>query len=278
MSAYVGIDAGGSRTRGVVVDASGAELARAESGASGFQDEGPEGAALVIEALVAKLSDASGGRPVRLVCGMAGAGHRASSDELLRLLLDSGVADAVAVISDAEAALHAAFGEGPGILIIAGTGSIAIGRSSDGRTARAGGSRPASGDPGSGEWIGRMAIRSGIAAEPEAGRAATARVARRVGEAARAGDPDALALIRHAAGALAALAIDVEARLAPWETTPRVALAGGLLAPGRPLRTAVAAALERAAAGLEVMPDSIDAALGSARLALAGGFDSGQKP
>lgn len=278
MTVFAGIDAGGSRTRGVVVDGSGTEVARAESGPSGFQEEGPEAAAATIRALVSDLAEASGGRPARLVCAMAGAGHRESADELRRRLSDAGVADSVAVVNDTEAALHAAFGSGPGIVVIAGTGSIAVGRAADGRTARAGGLRPPGGDPGSGEWIGREAIRSGLVVEPETDRAAVARVARRIGEAARAGDADARALLRRAAGALAALALDVQAQLAPWDDAPRIALAGGLLEPGRPLRLAVSAAIERAAAGLEVLPDSVDAALGSARLALSGGFDSCQKP
>jgi N-acetylglucosamine kinase-like BadF-type ATPase len=55
-------------------------------------------------------------------------------------------------------ALEAAFGAGPGVIAIAGTGSIAYGRDANGHTARAGGWGFAISDEGSGHWIGRRAI------------------------------------------------------------------------------------------------------------------------
>jgi glucosamine kinase len=57
-----------------------------------------------------------------------------------------------------EIALEAAFSTGPGVIVIAGTGSIAYGRDRQGRTARAGGWGFAIGDEGSAHWIGRTAI------------------------------------------------------------------------------------------------------------------------
>jgi len=275
---FIGVDAGGSRTISVLVDEGGTELARAESGPSGFQDDGPDVAAMAILSLLTELTAASEECPARLVCAMAGGGHRAPSEELRRHLVAARIADEVAVVTDADAALHAAFGDGPGIVVIAGTGSIAVGRGPDGRTARAGGSRPPSGDPGSGEWIGRQAIQAGMVAEPGKARDTVARVARTVGELAEKGDAAAAALVRSAAEALAVLAIEVGAELGPWEQTPRIALAGGLLDPGRPVRTAVTVALERGSPGSVVLPDRVDAALGAARLALQGGFASRKEP
>lgn len=67
-----------------------------------------------------------------------------------------GLARRVRVISDAEAAFLAALGERPGILVLAGTGSIVLGRSRRGRWARAGGLGPLLGDEGSAFWIGRL--------------------------------------------------------------------------------------------------------------------------
>ena len=55
-------------------------------------------------------------------------------------------------------ALEAAFGAGPGVIAIAGTGSIVYGRDAAGHTARAGGWGFAVSDEGSGYWIGRRAI------------------------------------------------------------------------------------------------------------------------
>src|SRR5205823_5392181 len=70
------------------------------------------------------------------------------------------LAEMLLVLSDVEMAHRAAFGDGPGILIVAGTGSIAFGRDASGRRARAGGLGPGKGDEGSGFWIGREYLRA----------------------------------------------------------------------------------------------------------------------
>jgi len=64
-------------------------------------------------------------------------------------------------------ALEAAFGDGPGVVVIAGTGSIAYGRSREGQIARAGGWGFAVSDEGSGHWIGRTALASSLRAWDE---------------------------------------------------------------------------------------------------------------
>ena len=69
-------------------------------------------------------------------------------------------ADRITAISDVELAHAAAFSGGPGILVIAGTGSIAIARDRRGRWRRAGGWGQLLGDEGSGFWIGRAALRN----------------------------------------------------------------------------------------------------------------------
>jgi glucosamine kinase len=63
---------------------------------------------------------------------------------------------------DQEIALDGAFHGGPGILIIAGTGSNVLGRAADGTMYSAGGWGPALGDEGSGFWIGHEALRAGF--------------------------------------------------------------------------------------------------------------------
>jgi N-acetylglucosamine kinase-like BadF-type ATPase len=62
------------------------------------------------------------------------------------------------VVGDMEIALEAAFNTGPGVIVIAGTGSIAYGRDGTGKTIRAGGWGFAIGDEGSAHWIGRTAV------------------------------------------------------------------------------------------------------------------------
>lgn len=64
------------------------------------------------------------------------------------------------MLSDIELAHYLVFGDGPGIILNAGTGSIAFGRNSKGKTARAGGLGPLLGDEGSAFWIGREYLRS----------------------------------------------------------------------------------------------------------------------
>lgn len=72
------------------------------------------------------------------------------------------LAGTVRVLSDVEMAHLAAFGARPGILILAGTGSIAFGKNGFGRFARAGGLGPKKGDEGSAYWIGKeYTVRTG---------------------------------------------------------------------------------------------------------------------
>jgi N-acetylglucosamine kinase-like BadF-type ATPase len=71
-------------------------------------------------------------------------------------------ARAVWVISDVEAAYLGALGERQGILLLAGTGSMALARDRGGRWARAGGLGPLLGDEGSAFWIGRQWLRATI--------------------------------------------------------------------------------------------------------------------
>jgi N-acetylglucosamine kinase-like BadF-type ATPase len=147
------------------------------------------------------------------------------------------LAPRVIVISDVEAAYLGALGATPGVLLLAGTGSIALGRDRRGRWARAGGLGPLLGDDGSAFAIGRAWLRSG-AVRPSRTRAlavapgAVARIAAlapSVLRRARRGDRRAHRVVREAQRALAALvaAAAQAARLRPPIT---VSWAGGLLA------------------------------------------------
>jgi glucosamine kinase len=70
-----------------------------------------------------------------------------------------GLAARIEVLSDAQAALLGALGPSAGVLILAGTGSIVVGRDARGRWARAGGLGPLLGDEGSAFWLGREWLR-----------------------------------------------------------------------------------------------------------------------
>jgi glucosamine kinase len=88
--------------------------------------------------------------------GAAGAA-RPEVAETVRLILAEVLPSSISVVGDMQIALEAAFGPGPGVLVIAGTGSIAYGRDLKGNTARAGGWGFAISDEGSAHWIGRAA-------------------------------------------------------------------------------------------------------------------------
>jgi len=68
----------------------------------------------------------------------------------------------VAAVSDVELAHAAAFGAGAGVLVVAGTGSIAVARDRQGHGRRTGGWGQLLGDEGSGFWIGRAALRDSL--------------------------------------------------------------------------------------------------------------------
>jgi N-acetylglucosamine kinase-like BadF-type ATPase len=149
-----------------------------------------------------------------------------------------GLARRVRVVSDVEAARDGAFGERPGILLLAGTGSIALGRNGRGRLGRAGGLGPLLGDEGSAFWIGRawlpiarrdaspLALRRlALAPDVVARVAALAPAALR---AARRRHPVAEAIVAGAQTALAGLVADLAARLRLRPPIP-VSWAGGLL-------------------------------------------------
>src|SRR5690606_21113505 len=101
-----------------------------------------------------------------LAAGIAGAGEAADRREIesgLRQALGLDAAVPVAVVHDAEIALEAAFGDGTGVVVIAGTGSIVYARTAAGERLRAGGWGRRLGDDGSGTALGRAALRAACA-------------------------------------------------------------------------------------------------------------------
>ena len=92
------------------------------------------------------------------VCaGLAGVGRAENAvamSELLNTLLPG---KRIEVCTDLDLALESA-GRGPAIVLVAGTGSAAIGRDEKGRVARAGGHGPAVGDEGSAFDVGKNAV------------------------------------------------------------------------------------------------------------------------
>lgn len=161
MSLFVGVDGGGTRTRAVVIDGDGRELARAEDEGAVVTAHRPDDAAEAVRRVVEAALEKCGRRDRAdgLWAGLAGAGTAAPRAAVTRALRRLDLAERLVVGTDVEAAFYDAFGDGPGLLVIAGTGSIVWARYADGTERRVGGWGHRLGDEGSGYWIGLEGLR-----------------------------------------------------------------------------------------------------------------------
>ena len=238
----LGIDAGGSGTRAVVL----------EAGRVTAQPDGPPMNALLttgfieqLQAIIAAVGPTAAG------VGLPGV-HRTGQADEIGEQLSQRTGCPVHVTGDADPALCGAFAGAPGIVVIAGTGSAALGWDGE-RFAYAGGHGFVLGDEGSAYWIGRESVRAAVRFEEQTGgseliyrivtQATVPDLDVLVGEVnahpadrnrlavlapaltALAGhDPEADRIVRSAAEHLAALAESIRRRLGPLP----VAGAGGV--------------------------------------------------
>jgi glucosamine kinase len=297
----IGIDGGGSKTRAMVADDQGQQIADVEGPGSAVRPGAAEASAEIIAAVARDALAACDMTHVvpRVVCvGVAGVGREAERQALWQALMSRELADDVVVHADATIALDDAFGDGAGILLVSGTGSIAYGRSPAGTTARCGGWGPICGDEGSGAWIGRRALSIVTAAsdgrEPETALAGAVLTAAQVNEiqelipwAAHA-TPAALASLAPAvlktaddgdlrANALVSMAVEelvlhvrtLARRLFVDERAAcNVALAGGLLGKRSSLRKRVEHRLRTAVPGASLRAEEVVPVRGAVRGAL----------
>jgi glucosamine kinase len=163
MAYYLGIDGGGTKTRCVLADES-TVLARSMTGSCSVIRVGEQKAREALHAAIRQVCEAGKTSPDRIsaVCiGVTGAARPTIAEKIRGIvseLISEGARTRIEVVGDHEIALEAAYGEGPGVVAIAGTGSIVYGRDAANNTARAGGWGFAISDEGSGHWIGRRAI------------------------------------------------------------------------------------------------------------------------
>ena len=159
MPIYLGIDGGGTKTTCAVADES-SILATVTTGPSNVVRVGETIARESLLQAVGQACAAAGVAPhqiSRTCVGASGAGRPEVAAVVKRSLAEI-LPSAIDVVGDTEITLEAAFSAGPGVIVIAGTGSIAYGRNPHGTTARAGGWGFAISDEGSAQWIGRTAI------------------------------------------------------------------------------------------------------------------------
>jgi glucosamine kinase len=167
---YLGIDGGGSKTTCVVGDEV-SQLATVTVGPSNITRVGEARARESFHQAIGQACAAAGIVPrqlARACIGAAGAGRQEIAG-VVRKLVAEVISGEIEVVGDMEIALAAAFGAGPGVIVIAGTGSIAYGRDAQGRTARAGGWGFAISDEGSAHWIGRAAVSALLHAADQVG-------------------------------------------------------------------------------------------------------------
>jgi len=258
---FLGVDGGQSSTYALIGDRTGRVLGWGRSGPSNHVAES-EGRAKFTSAILGCLSAAcaeAGLDPASIrfaACCLGFSGGPADKEGILREILAS---DRTLVTHDALIALSGATAGEPGLITIAGTGSIAFGRNAAGKTARAGGWGYIFGDEGGGFYIARQALRAALRFEegwsaptslrslllaatgasdanellhrfytPEFSRPRIAGFAKLVDEAAENGDGIAREILVDAAEKLAALAGAVRKQLFNEVEPVRLAYIGGV--------------------------------------------------
>jgi len=304
MAFYLGIDGGGTKTRCVLGDEA-SVLASAVAGGSNIVRLGEASAREALHAVIRQVCATAKvvPRQINAVCiGAAGAARPEMAAKIRTLLaeVDSQFSPAyIEIVGDTVIALEAAFGSGPGVIAIAGTGSIVFGRDAAGRSARAGGWGFAISDEGSGHWIGHQAVSAVLRARDEQHETALAalileawklddmdalirhanatpppefpRLLRVVLRAADAGDAVAHDLLTRAGTELAALATIVLRRIAPAPPYVPVAMTGSVFRQSAEVRRVFYNQLQTSFPGIELREDFVDPAFGALALARAAG-------
>jgi N-acetylglucosamine kinase-like BadF-type ATPase len=261
---FLGVDGGQSGTTALIGDEAGRVLGSGRGGPCNHAGAA-EGRAKLERAVSESLSAASdqAGLPAGVRFEAACFGMSGGPDDKHAIIARLVHADRLAVTTDAEIALGGATASGQGIIVIAGTGSIALGRNGQDARARAGGWGYIFGDEGSAFDIVRQALRAALRMEegwgPATGlrqvlleatgsrdanealhrfyaaewpRDRVASLAPLVDEAAGAGDPGAVEVLNYAALQLATLATSVRAQLWKPRDEVTVAYSGGVYASG----------------------------------------------
>jgi N-acetylglucosamine kinase-like BadF-type ATPase len=263
---FLGIDGGGTKTHAVITDESFKVLGEGMSGASNPLRAGLEDAIAHIKSAVLEACQSAGiqTREISAACvAVAGINHpihyhtmKDSLDRALRI-------EHLQLVTDARAALVGALDNQPGIVVIAGTGSIAMGVNGSGEEARSGGWGPTLGDEGSGYDIARRALKAvaasfdgrspqtvlterfckklgiattadlpGVIYNSDSEPVEIASLARLVSDAAREGDTVACQILEEAGRELGQLAISVIERLGLQRKRFLVACVGSVFQSG----------------------------------------------
>ena len=158
----VGVDGGGTKTEAVIMDSDLRVIGEGRSGPSNPLRVGLTNAAAAVREAIDNACASAKVRRSDLDAaevGLAGARRRELRERMRETLASLGLRD-LEVVTDADIALHGATDGAPGLVVIAGTGSICCGINARGKKFCAGGWGPLAGDEGAGAWISRKALRA----------------------------------------------------------------------------------------------------------------------
>jgi N-acetylglucosamine kinase-like BadF-type ATPase len=154
----LGIDAGGTKTVCLLADERGLIVSEGRGAGANLQSSGE----LAVEKVLHEVMETAIGdraiTPSAICLGIAGVDRENDERTVRAIMRRIGYKSRVLVVNDALIALVAGAEDSPGIVVIAGTGSIVYGRNANFDAARAGGWGHIIGDEGSGYWIGREAL------------------------------------------------------------------------------------------------------------------------
>jgi N-acetylglucosamine kinase-like BadF-type ATPase len=296
----LGVDGGGTKTRAIITDARQRVLGEGTAGPSNPLRVGIGNAASAVrEAIDNACLEARVPREdiVAAEIGLAGV-RRGDLRMRMREALSGLGIDSIEVVTDADIALFGATEGEPGLVIIAGTGSVCCGVNAHGKHLCAGGWGPLAGDEGSGSWIARRALQAmarscdGRGTETSLGEAACSyfnvattddlliaiyapgmtndRIAgfgKHVIEAARNGDAVAHEIVRDAGRELGIAANAVIRKLRMGRERFQVAYVGGVFAAGDLILDSLRAEVARAAPKAYLAPPHLSPAIAATRMA-----------
>lgn len=296
----LGIDAGGSKTVAWLADDGGRVVGEGRGGGANLHSIGELATEKALfEVMRAALADRPS-MPDTVCVGMAGMDRPDDEATVRGVLRRLGCRGHIVAVNDAHIALVAGAGEAPGVVVIAGTGSIAYGIGPASTAARAGGWGEVYGDEGSAFWVGARALAAVVRASDRRGPATAlsalvlkhadtdridglvrqvhtrpdrrqmiAAMAGLVARAEAEGDAVAAEILRAAAAELALAARSVIEQLGMRGDAFQVVLSGGLfkMAPGLAAMLAALVADIAPRATVGVLTD--EPALGAVRLALS---------
>lgn len=296
----LGIDAGGTKTVCLLADGEGRAIAEARAGGANLQSVGELEVEKVLYGVMEAALARHDVRPAAICLGIAGVDRPSDAEAVRAIMKRIGFKSQTLVVNDALIALVAGAGNEPGVVLVAGTGSIAYGRNAARQAARAGGWGYLLGDEGGGFWIGRAALSAVVRQFDGRGpvtvltelvlrnldlssptelihaiyyrdvhRQAIAGLAHVVQQATDAGDAVAAEILARAGAELASAAASVIGRLGMrGEAFPTI-LAGGMFRGVPALTGDVDARLSEVAPRSTVRVLDVEPAVGAVRLALA---------